>query len=223
MVARLCDTGADDRAFVAQALLGPAQRQSQRGQVGTAEIAQLDPLEVVPDAFVRVQLGRVGGQLLQVQPFGAAFAQEVLDGLAAMDGRPVLDHQELAADLAQQQAQESDDIGRAVGVILGLHKETAVGGDPADRGEMVAREGHAQDRRLPARRPRPDRHGQQVEARLVYPDAGASFLGRFFSKAGQRSRHHAWMAAASRWLARWMGRCTLCRSACNSRLTWAGW
>src|SRR5258706_253316 len=96
---------------MAQPLFGPAQRERQLPQVAAAQIAPLDALEIVPDALVRVQLGGVAWQLLQVHASGTAPTQEVLDGLAAMNGRPVPDHQELATDLAQQHAQEADDQG----------------------------------------------------------------------------------------------------------------
>jgi hypothetical protein len=76
---------------------------------------------------------------------------------------------------------------------------------------MVVGERYAQDRRLPARRPGPHYQGQQIEAGLVYPDDGAPFGGRFFSRAGHRSCHQAAMAASSRCVARSTGRCTLWR------------
>jgi hypothetical protein len=74
---------------VAQALLGTAHCDGKRGQVRTTTVAQLDPLEVAPDPLVRIKLRRIAGQLLQVQAFASTLAQELFDGLAAMDGRPV--------------------------------------------------------------------------------------------------------------------------------------
>jgi len=88
---------------------------------------------------------------------------------------------------------------------------------------MLMGERHGEDRRLPARRPGPHGHGQQIETRVVYPDDGSPFLSGFFSSAGQRSCHHAWIAVSSRWVARARGRWTLCRTACKSRRTCAGW
>src|SRR5258706_4753234 len=223
MVACLYETRLDDRALMAQPLFGPAQRERQLPQVAAAQIAQLDALEIVPDALVRVQLGGVAGQLLQVHASGTAPRQEVLDGLAAMNGRPVPDHQELATDLAQQHAQEADDIRRVVGTLLGLQEQAPVRREAADRREMVMSERHAQQRRLPTWCPGPHGQGQPVEARLVYPDDGASFVGRFFSSAGPRCCHQAWMAASLRCAAPATGRCTRCRTACKSPLTCAGW
>jgi hypothetical protein len=63
-------------------------------------VAQFDALEVVPDALVRIELGGVSGQLLEMQAARRAPAQEVLHGLAAVDRRPIPDDQQLAAHLA---------------------------------------------------------------------------------------------------------------------------
>jgi hypothetical protein len=88
--------------------LARAQRQTQRGEIGAAQIGECDALAVVPDALIGVEFRRIAGQLLEAQAVGGPLAQEVLDGLTTMDGRPVPDHQEFAADLAQQQAPGPD-------------------------------------------------------------------------------------------------------------------
>src|SRR5258706_1532969 len=223
MVASLLEACLDDRALVAQPLLGPAQSQGQFGPVMAAEIGEFNALAVVPDALVRVQIGRIAGQALEVQPLGGPASQEVLDGVPQVNRRPVPDHEQLTADRAQQHAQEADNIGRAVGVILRLHKQAPVGRDAADGGEMVMGERHAQDGGLSPWRPGAYGQGQQVEARLVSPDDGPALVGGFFSRAGQRSCHQAWIGCSSRCAARATGRWTLCRSVWSRRLTWAGW
>src|SRR5260370_14787156 len=223
MIACLSNARLEDRALVAQALFGAAQRTGQLGQVAAALVAQLDPLEGVPDALVRSELGGVARQLLQVQSRGGARPQEVFDGLAAMDRRPVPDDQQLAAHLAQQHPQEAHDVVGVIRPLLGLHEQAALWRDPADGREVVVGERRRQGRSLPTWRPGPHGPGQQVEAGLVYPDDGPTFFGGFFSRAGQRSRHHAVIAAWSRCAARTRGRWPLWRTACSSRLTWAGW
>jgi len=223
MVTGLLDTGLHDVALVAEPLFGSAQDESQLSHVMAAEIAECNALQVIPDALVRIPLRGVPRQLLQVPALGGALAQKVFDRLAAMDGRAIPNDQPLAADFAQQQAQEADDIGRAVGIVLGLHEQAPGSGDAAAGGEMVVGERHPQERRLPAGRPGPDGQRQQVEPRRIYPDAGSAFVGRFFSQAGQRARHQAWIAAASRCVARCTGRWTRWPTAWSRRLTWAGW
>src|SRR6266852_7151079 len=120
-------------------------------------------------------------------------------------------------------AQEADDIRAAIGLVLRLKEQPSLGREPPHRRQVVVRQRHAQDGRVPTRRPGAHGHRQQGEAGLIYPDEGASFGGRFFSKAGQRSCHQAAIAAASRWVARVTGRCTLWCRACSRRLTCAGW
>jgi hypothetical protein len=107
MIVALGNTTKQDAAFMAQSLLGPPQRQTQRTQLGAADIAQLYPLEIVPDAFDRVQLGGIARLLLQMQPLCRPPRQEFLDGLATVNRRPIPDQQQLASDLAQEHTQET--------------------------------------------------------------------------------------------------------------------
>src|SRR6266851_5303044 len=223
MVAALGNARLQDMPLVAQTLFAAAQRQAQRGQISTAAVAQLDALEVVPPPFDRIALGRRAGQLLQMEALGRTAGAVVLDRLAAMNGRPVPDDEQLAMDFAQQHAQEAHDIRAAIGLVLRLQEQPSLGREPPHRRQVVVRQRHAQDGRVPTRRPGAHGHRQQGEAGLIYPDDGASFGGRFFSEAGHRSCHQAAIAAASRWVARVTGRCTLWCTACSSRLTCAGW
>ena len=157
-----------------------------------------------------------------MEALGGSTAQEVLDRLATMNGRAIPEDQELATDLAQQDPQEPDDVFGVVGALLRLQEETSLGRDATDDRQMIMGERHSEHGRLPARRPGPHRHGQQIEAGLIYPDDGAAFRGRFFSSAGQRSCHHAWIASSLRCVARVRGCWTLWRTACKRRLTCAG-
>src|SRR5258708_10757500 len=223
MVTTLCDACPQDRALMAQALVASTKRHTQIEEIGAAAVAQFDPLEIVPQPFDRIEFGRVAGQLLQVQACGRTAGEVVLDGMGAMKWCAVQDDEELAADLTQQPAQEAHDIGAAIGMVLRLHKEAPVRGESADRGQVVVRQRHAQDGRVPTGRPGPHGHRQEVEAGLIYPDDGAPLLDRFFSKAGHRSCHQAAMPVSSRCVARSRGRWTLWCRAWSSRLTWAGW
>jgi hypothetical protein len=90
------------------------QRQRQRGQVLATDMGELDALEVVPDALIAIELGGVAGRPLQVEALGRAPREEVLGGPVAMDRRPLPDDEQLAADLAQQQAREAHDVRAAV-------------------------------------------------------------------------------------------------------------
>jgi hypothetical protein len=110
MVAALRKARPQDVALMPQAFVAAPDRQAQGGQIRTAAIAQLDPLEVVPQPLSRIELWGVAGHLLQMPAFGGASGEEVLDRLAAMDRRPISNDEQRATDLAQQQAQEADNI-----------------------------------------------------------------------------------------------------------------
>ena len=187
---------------MAEAGGGEAELASEVWEVLAADVAQLDALEVVPDALVRVQVRGVAGELLELDASGTALGQEVLDRLAAMDRGAVPDDQELAGDVAEQVLEEADDVRTLVRVLLDQHQQPTRRGDAADNGQMVTAQGEAEDRRLAARGVGPDGAGQQVEAGLVDPDDGPSFLVRPFLSSGQRSVRQASIAASLRWLAR---------------------
>src|SRR5881227_2818202 len=103
-----------------------------------ADVTQLDALEVLPDALIRVEVRGVAGELLQADAAGAALGQEVLDRLAAMDGSAIPDDQELAGDVAQEVLQEADDVRALVGMVLHQHEQAPRRGDAADDRQMVA-------------------------------------------------------------------------------------
>ncbi len=71
-------------------------------RVGTA-VGQ-GALEMIPDPLVRVKFGGVRREGDHVEPGGAG--EEVLHGIPAVDGAIVQQHDQLAADLVQQLAEE---------------------------------------------------------------------------------------------------------------------
>ena len=209
MVAALPHAALDDVSFMAQAGGGEAEVTSEVRQVLAADVAQLDVLEVVPDALVRVEVRGVAGELLELDASGAAVGQEVFDRLAAMDRGAVPEDQELAGDVAEQVLEEADDVRALVRALLHVHQQPTGRGDAADDGQMITAQGEAEDRRLAARGVGPDGTGQQVEAGLIDPDDGSPLLVSPFFRAGQRSVRQASIAASFRWLARWTGFWTL--------------
>ena len=128
----------DDLALVPQPLFGPAQLEAQLRQIATTAVLELDPLEIVPDALVRVEIGRIAGQALQMHPLRRACRQVVFDRLPLMDGRALPDNEHLAADLAEHHPQKADDRFGGIRVLLHLQEQTPVQGDPTDDREVVA-------------------------------------------------------------------------------------
>jgi len=74
---------------MAHADRGAAQTVTQVRQIRGADIAQFDPLPIGPDALIGVQVWGVARQPLQLQTRSRPRAEEVLDGLAVMNGRAV--------------------------------------------------------------------------------------------------------------------------------------
>ena len=183
-------------------------------------------LEVIPDAFVGVELRSVGRERLQVQPGRAG--EQLLHGVPAVNAAVVQQHDERAGDLAQQLAEKSCDL-LALNVVLvqlavqGAAEARGADSDARDGRDPVVRVPMADDRRLPHRPPGlPDR-GDQEETRLVDEDeVGAQPCGVFFTR-GQTDRFHAAMAASSRSTARRSGVWWLHPSWCRSLPTWLRW
>src|SRR5215212_2946141 len=222
-VPALGDAAAEDLALVAEPLDGQAQFEPQLVQIGAAEVAQFDVLEIVPDALVRIQVRGVAGQLLQLEARRGSLRQEVLDGPGAMDRRPIPDHEQLARNLAEEMLQKLDDLGAPKRALADLEQEPPLVGQAADDREMIAGTGHPEDRRLPPRGVGAHQARQQIEAGLVYPDNRTPLALGFAKRAGQRSVHHWVMAVSLRWVARRIGFCTLQPISRRSRLICAGW
>ncbi len=176
-------------------------------------------LEMIPHAFVGVQLRGVRGEGLQVQP--RSVAEEVLHGVAVMDPAIVQQHDEVAGDLAQQVTEEGRHFVALDILFVQLAVEGAVtalwaDGDPRDGRDAVVRVPVPHDRGLAHRAPcLPDRRDQE-EARFVGEDEmGAQPRGVFFTR-GHASRCQRAMAASSRSTARRSGVWGLQPSWCRS-------
>ncbi len=89
---------------MAEAFFGPHQGQAQVREALTAQVFQLPAFEQVPDAFLWIQFGSITRKTLQMESLGGASSQKFLDLFRAVDRGPVPNDQELAADLAQEQA-----------------------------------------------------------------------------------------------------------------------
>ena len=144
---------------MSQAFFGSPQFVSHLRGILTAQVLEFAAFEQVPDSFLRVQLGRIARPPFQMETFGRASFEKVLDGLCAMDGCAIPDDQQLARNLAQQQAQKAHDGLGIRGMILHLHQQFAIGADGADSSEMIAGQLDPQDGCLPTRGVGAHRHG----------------------------------------------------------------
>jgi hypothetical protein len=129
---------------VAHTFAGTDDLRPQLMQIAAANVGQLHTLEIVPDAFIGIEIGRVAWQLLQVESPGRSSPEKVLDGLSTMDRRAIPDEEDLATDFAQEDTQEAHH-GVAVIVLLAyLQEEPSVERDATDSGEMILAEPDAQ-------------------------------------------------------------------------------
>ena len=209
-------------ATVPQPSQGEAALDPQLPERLADQILEFAPLEQVPEPIRGIEVRGIGRQALHLEPLAGLGLEEGFDRLGVMDRGTVPEDEQLAGNMVEEMAQEAHDGRTADRFIVHATEHPTVLGDGSNQGEMVVTEGGAQDRGLPARRPGPHQGGQQIHPGFIYPDDRATVCFGLFLSAGQRSSHQAWIAAWSRWLARWTGFCTLHPSWRRRRLTWAG-
>lgn|GEM_PF-1159926 len=200
-----------------------AQFMPEMWDIEAAQIAQFDPFELLPEAFIRVQLRGIGRQTFQVEALRRAVGQERFDGVAAVDRRAIPDQHHPARHLAQQVFEKRDHVGRVDGAILAMKVELAPGRDGADGGEMIAGVPLPQDRCVAHWCIRAYDAGQGIESRFVYEEDGLLLGLRPLLIAGHLSSRHWAMAVSSRCRARRTGFWGLQRRALRKRPTWVGW
>src|SRR5271166_690947 len=118
----------DQTRPLSQAADGKMEFQLKFFQVQEHHIAQLDMLQVLPDALDRVEVGGVRRQSLDVHTPALGTRQEILDLGTAVDGRPIPDHQKAAPDVVDQAAtircrgQFGGQFGVGSSLLLPLHQ-----------------------------------------------------------------------------------------------------
>ena len=68
--------------------------------VQAAQISHFDGFKQIPDAFIGIEVWRIGRQLFQMNGWRTAFRQEGLDLITAMNRRPIPDRQQSRAPVA---------------------------------------------------------------------------------------------------------------------------
>src|SRR5918992_35099 len=219
---RLFDAAVNDTDLVPETLFGFAKFVVQMGDALAAKILQFHPLQVVPDSLSWVQLRRIAGELLQMNPLGRPSAQVILHHSAAVDGGTIPQHQQLPSNMPTQVLEEPDYILSSVGPLLYHQVQLASQGDASHGRQVVSAQGGPDDGSLTHRSVGAHLARQQVEPRLVRKDHRPSFFYRLFLIWGQRSSFQRWMAASLRWLARCIGFWLLQPQAFKMRPTWSG-
>lgn len=222
LVTRVTNARVEDVVLVTETSNGAAELGLEFGQVTTAPVAQLDPLEGAPDTLVGGQVRGVAGQACEMEAGAATLGEKVFHCLTAMDRRAIPDDQELAREVTQEMAEEAHHRWATEGVGADLKEEAALRGERPDGREVIVGEGDGQDRGLPLGGVGADPGGQEVKARFIRPDDGSLFFSGFFSRVGHVSLSQVSTRAGSRWVAWTSGCWTLPPRAWRRRLTWVG-
>ncbi len=165
-------------------------------------------LGVRPHAFVRVQLGRVGREELQVKPRVAA--AQLSHRRPLVDRGVVQEHDDVAPQVTQEMEEEGADVGLADVVAMAAEVEpdaVAHGADrePGDDGEAIVSVTVVDAGRLAAGSPGPAEGWNQEEARFVEEDEVRPPARCVFFTCGQRVRFQRSIRSSSRSSARRSG------------------
>ena len=183
--------------FVPEPGCSESQFIAQLGSILAYHILEFDVLEVAPDVFIRIQIGRIRGQSFEVQAL-LGLCQNVFDRLTAVNGGAVPNNQQFAWNVTQYVLKKDDDLGATDTLLMHLHQQLTTWCDGADDRQP----------RITARRTQKwcladwciGTHDgrQQVEAGFVDPDYGSVLAFGFFLISGQTSVRQRLTARSSR-------------------------
>ena len=191
-------------------------------QIFTTDVSQLHMLEVLPDSLCRIQLRRIGRQLLKVNVSGSSISHKPGD-LFTVDRRAVPHNQQLALPLILDMLQEAHTIQTRQRSLASQRQEVAVHRNPAHHRQMSVAQERFDDRRLCSRRVGSDHSGQQVKARFINKENGQAIFARLFFNSGQTSMRQQEMAFSSRRSSLSAGSCGVHFKALSKRETCALW
>ena len=174
------NTLAQDRFAVPEPFLGTHQFGLKLLEVGSTKVLEFAPLEQIPHAFLWIEFGSIPRQSLQVDAFGSACGQEILDSLRAMNARAIPDDQQFPRDLAHKQLQEAHDVWSFERPILDMHDQASIHGQTSHGREMITGQRDLQDGRLSHGSIGAHGYGQQIKTCLIYKDNGAFLLFGLF-------------------------------------------
>jgi hypothetical protein len=175
------------------------------GEIVGSEVGELDVLEVAPDPLVRVEIRRIGREVLERDSTGM-LGGEGSDGMGLVSVEVVPEQDDSTPDVSQEVSEEQQDPRGVDRTAAHEDVEASVVADPRDGRELRPRIAMYDDRGVPSRGPRADSGGDQAETGLVGEDQDRSLAAGFFLMRGQSFRSHRAMAASSRSRARDIGR-----------------
>src|SRR6185437_12636202 len=186
-------------------------------EVTGAEVRHGMVFEISPDVFNRVELGSIGGQILQgdlsIQTF-----QVLLHESRTVRLKPIPDYEQLFADRRCECLQELHDLW----TLDRAGEESKVEAPEAhssNHRQLLPGKAVLQDWCLAPWGPGARAAGSFGQTRLVDEDDYSALPRSDFFMAGHLFCFHVRIAASSRWRASPAGRCTLQPSCCSCRHT----
>ncbi len=162
----MSEAGLDEVRLPAEPLLGLPQLLPEMLDALTADVLELYPLQVPPHAFIWIELGRVGGEMLHLNPLLSHFVEECLHFFAPVDGSAVPKEEELL-EVAHQMPEEVDDLSALDGALVLLGEQPPIWCNGRDGREVISGEWHPYHRRLSYRSIGSSERRQQVEGGFI--------------------------------------------------------
>jgi len=181
-------------------------------------------LGLVPDPLIRVQLGSVAGEVLDLQ--ARVPLAELSNRIPLVDAAVVPQQDDWTAKVPQELPEESTDFRVLDVLLVDLVVEPHAVPPRADRqpgndGDLVMPVPVANHRRVPARPPGSNDRPHQHEPRFIEEDEVGAHVCRPFFIRGHSSRFQRSMFSSFRSRARRSGFCTLQSSRRMRRPTWS--
>jgi hypothetical protein len=104
----LLETSQNHIGFVTQTRSSFAQFMVQFIQGMAAEVFHLNLFQIMPYAFIRIQVGRIARQAFQMDASSGTLAQKILNCLPTMGGQPIPNDEQVAVNVTQQMFQKAD-------------------------------------------------------------------------------------------------------------------
>ncbi len=211
----MLDEGSQERLVIAYGQGGDVNVVDEIRKLAGREVRQRIGFAVAPNQLDWVQFGRVGRQQIGVD--GAAVPNQPCgDGFADVRLQSVPDHDDWAAQVSPQLAEEGENCG-AVKIGIGQQTEVcahaaATGRDrqSANHADLAARAAALHEHRcLATPRPSAAHQGCHQEAGFVDEDDGGAAAGGVFFTRGHWSLTQRRIASSSRSRARRSGFCGL--------------
>src|SRR5581483_2903853 len=192
-------------------------------KIKTAQVAEFDMFEVLPDPFIRIEVRGIGREALQMNLPRPAIGQELFHFFRPMDRGAIPDDQQFAPEIRMQVLQKADAVQACHRARASHCCQVPFAGDPTYHRQMIPCLKHSQDGRLTARGISPDHSGQQVKGSFINADNTAPLKSRLFFNSGQTLLRQRATSRSLRCVARSSGFCGVHLMALSRRETWAGW